>query len=365
MPVAKLLAVNTSFFVLAVVTSIFSGSGHAQVVAPVLAVEKISSFTTSVPLVAEIVPHKEAILSFETTGTIDEYMVDIGLRVSQGDDLVSLYCADREANQSLAAAQLQQGIVESEQASRKLQRAQRLYQNSGSVTLQENEDAADRYAIQEAAVNVLKEQLRVAQVAVERCTLQAPWDGTVDARLFDEGVVVAVGQPVLTMVSDGDLLVVAEIPLALLSNLEVGSRTALLVEGERLEVELKRQSPVLKATKRTVTTEWQIVGGLSQKLRAGQSAQILIDRLASKVGGAWIPSSALLEATDGLWAVLIVDPNTHVARETTVQVIYRDNSRAFVSGSLEQGALVVALGADLSVLPGAKVKPVEYKPIHE
>jgi hypothetical protein len=59
--------------------------------------------------------------------------------------------------------------------------------------------------------------------------------------------------------------------------------------------------------------------------------------------GAWIPISALASGVRGLWTLYIVDENQTI-QTRLVSIVYADETKAFVTGAINQGEQVVISG---------------------
>lgn len=339
--------------------ALVSAAAQSQILAEVVAIRHSTSLHSTVPVSAMVQPRRTAALAFEAAGRIDEYLVDIGDEVVKGQPLVRQSCPARAANKTLAEARLDQGQVQFAQAKRRLTRAQRLFRDSGAVTQQEKEDAEDLADTSAANIEVLQATVSVAQVAVNRCVLTAPWDGMVDVRVFDEGVVTAAGVSVLQLTEHKHIKIVATVPHTLSRNLAVGAEATVLIDDVSYPVRLVRRSALLQQNTRGVQAEWQFAQTVALNSREILGRAVLLE-IRSEVknrSGFWVPATALIEGVDGLWAVFVLDEQSR-AQERSIRVMYRDNKRAFITGQLQDKDRLIASGGRLTVIPGVIIKPI-------
>jgi multidrug resistance efflux pump len=75
----------------------------------------------------------------------------------------------------------------------------------------------------EASVRAGKQEVLVAQMSIERCTVTAPWDGQVAEMLVQQGEYVRVGQPLLTLLDPTEIEVLVELPVVVRDEVRVGA----------------------------------------------------------------------------------------------------------------------------------------------
>ena len=76
--------------------------------------------------------------------------------------------------------------------------------------------------------------------------------------------------------------------------------------------------------------------------------------------GGWLPVTALLEASRGLWDVLTIsvdEEGKQRARRESVEILYTRGSEVFVRGTLPSDVAVVASGLQ-RISPGDLVEPI-------
>ena len=96
-----------------------------------------------------------------------------------------------------------------------------------------------------------------------------------------------------------------------------------------------------------------------QQLQALVSGDLVNIRVEIEIDkkGAWVPLSALSSGLRGLWTVFVYDESTQRIDSRLVSVEQLSAERAFVSGAIKQGDLLVSHGAH-RFTPGQKVSQI-------
>ena len=92
---------------------------------------------------------------------------------------------------------------------------------------------------------------------------------------------------------------------------------------------------------------------------SGASA-VLQNMEAGDSSGGWLPITALLEASRGLWDVLTITPDNEGkqrAQRESVEILYTRGHEVFVRGTLPADVPVVASGLQ-RISPGDLVEPI-------
>ncbi|MDO6567813.1 efflux RND transporter periplasmic adaptor subunit [Alteromonas sp. 1_MG-2023] len=291
-------------------------------------------------------------VSFDTGGQVTDILVDEGDAVHAGDVLAKLD-SDRlaarleELNATLERTRADLTLAELSEkrvavlVEKKLESSQRLDEVKASTAA--------------ASAQVKEIEASINSVAVEQAKtdLIAPFSGTISARYFDQGSVVAAGSAVLSLTSDAPFQARFAVPADMVSLFSVGDTVTLKVDGASIESKVNQLSPVRNQQTRTI----DILVNLSSNkgVRPGDLATLLGQRHSESVGS-WIPASALSNGLRGLWRVFVVNNEGALTLESrTVEVIYTDGKRAFVRGALSDGDQLV-IGGTHKLAPGQAVK---------
>lgn len=143
-------------------------------------------------------------ISAQLLASISQVKVNVSQRVSKGELLVVLDCADYRLNREMATARLEAAEAQLVLADSQLTRSKQLF--SKSLTSQEQVDtrSAERVA-QNAMLKQREVELKQQKLNVSRCSLKAPFDGVVTGRLVSEGQLANIGTPLLSLVETGNI----------------------------------------------------------------------------------------------------------------------------------------------------------------
>ena len=160
---------------------------------------------------AEVVSKQDAFLSAQISAQLEKIHAQVGDQVAAGDTLVELDCALYQAQLNTQRAALGEIDVQLSLASDQYTRAKRLNEagNLGEEGLQQR--ATELEALQARRV-VQEQQVKVAQISVDRCVVTAPFAGVVTERAAQLGALAAPGSPLMRLVQLADAELSARVP---------------------------------------------------------------------------------------------------------------------------------------------------------
>ena len=160
---------------------------------------------------AEVISKQDAFLSAQISAKIEKIHAEVGDQVAAGDTLVELDCAIYQAQLNTQSAALGEIDVQLSLASDQYTRAKRLKEagNLGEEGLQQR--ATELEALQARRV-VQEQQVKVAQISVDRCVVTAPFAGVVTERAAQLGALAAPGSPLMRLVQLADAELSARVP---------------------------------------------------------------------------------------------------------------------------------------------------------
>lgn len=376
-------------------------------------VAPVSQYTTEREYTGELVAGRSSALGFERPGTVVSIVVSEGDRVIAGQPLARLDIRILEAQrqqleaqrqtalaqlreleagprrENIAAAEATVAEIEQQLALARLQRDRRadLY-TQGAISREEfdrelyntgalenrfaqaqsqlvelqNGTRTEQLDAQVARIRQLDASIRQIDVDVDKSVLLAPFGGTISARSADEGVVVASGQSVLSLVEAGSLEARVGVPPAVADTLTVGSEQAVVVGDRTYPATITALLPELDATSRTVTVVLEIPAA---DLTVGQTVRLTVAETQA-AEGMWLPTTALVPGERRLWSVYVLtepklaageerSPNTFTVSRREVEVVHTEGDRALVRGTLQPGEQAVTSGTH-RIVPGERVQ---------
>ncbi|HEX5791834.1 MAG TPA: efflux RND transporter periplasmic adaptor subunit [Rheinheimera sp.] len=261
-------------------------------------------------LSGSLTARQDASLSSRSAGLVAEVLVDAGSMVSKGQPLLQLDTA--LAQHELAQRQAALMAATAQQAERK-----RLVAEAEQLTAQQlfpqTELSLRRAALAEADALLQQAQAALAQQqeVVARHTLTAPFAGVIAQRYTDAGEWLALGAPVLQLVSLTPLLLDVQVPqeyftaLSALRRIEVRSD---LLGGQTFSAELLATVPVGDANARSFLARLQLADH-QQQLLPGSSASATFYFERDDASVLVVPPDALLRHPDGNFSVFAIKDN--------------------------------------------------------
>jgi RND family efflux transporter MFP subunit len=200
---------------------------------------------------AAVVGKNEARLSAEVAATIQALPVDVGQTVKQGGVVARLDPRDAELALERAAAAQAQAQARHAQAQAQYARAQTLreknFYSAEALSLRETELAATAADLRAATA-----QRETARRALDKHTLRAPFDAVVRGRGGQVGELAAPGTVLLTLVSERELELAAQLQPRDAESLQAAVSPEFETAGGRHALKLLRISPALNRESRSV-----------------------------------------------------------------------------------------------------------------
>ncbi len=303
--------------------------------------------------VGRLEPAREAKLAFERQGLVVAVLADEGRAVAAGDVVARLDASALIAERDRLAAERDRALANLDLAERTLKRQQALA-GQGHAAAQTLDEARLAVEARRADAAAMDAAIRKLDIDIAKTEIRAPFAGTVAARHLDEGAVVAPGAPVVDLLESARPLARIGVSPEAADALAAGATAELRVAGRVVPATLDSLRPDLAAATRTATALFALAP--LPGVPFGRIVTLEVERRVD-ARGAWVPKSALSEGAKGLWSVYTLagvrDGAGEIAREA-VEVLHLDGERAFVRGTLADGALVVRAGAH-RVPPGQRV----------
>ena len=293
--------------------------------------------------------------AFRVGGKVMERRVDVGQTVSEGDVLAVLDDVDYRLAEQATRQQLEAARARARQADSDWQRLQAL-KIDGSVSESDEEHAQSELLTARAAAEAETRKLALARNQVKYTILHASSSGVVTNVALEVGHVVAAGQPVIAIASEGQPEIVVDVPEAHLAAFKTARYRASLASAsdETFEVELRELSA--QAAAQTRTYRARLKPTTTRALPLGATATLVAEHVALGRPVATIPASAITQdqGEPALWLVRRSGSEpigTVELMSATVHGYLNDD--VLVSGP-PAGALVVAAGVQ-KMAPGLRV----------
>jgi RND family efflux transporter MFP subunit len=331
-----------------------AGDGDAVAVRPptpvrTLTVERQETVTRSEIYVGRLEAARSIHLAFERSGTVEAVMVEEGDRVEEGMVVALLDTDLLTARRAELLAEREALDADVELARLTTDRQQEL-QRLGHASTQRYDEARLSYTRLKAARLRVDAAIRALDVDLDKSVLTAPFAGEVTARMLDEGAVVAPGAAVLDLIERDRPQVRVGLPEAVAASLSQGQPIT-------IETALGPVGATVNAVRADIDprTRTQIVllDLPATDAAFGSAVEVMVERTVA-ASGFWVPVTALREGRRGLWTLMTVVPGEDgpVAGTESVEILFLQGERAYVRGSLADGAEIVADG-NHRVVPGS------------
>lgn len=296
---------------------------------------------------------RETALAFERAGSVVAIGPQEGEAVSAGAVIARLDTAQLRAGRQRLEARLRELDAQRNLAELTRDRQSKLRSEGWSAD-QRLDEAEATFAQLSAAMDQVTAEIASLDIDIAKSELKAPFDGTIAARIIDEGAVVAAGTPVATLLETGHIQVRIGLPPEVARNLSPDDTYALDAGNRAIEARLVTLRPDLDTATRTMTVLFDVAGGAGGAALGDLVTLDIESRVETR--GAWLPLTALKEGRRGLWTVLVADVSGEeaVVRPESVEVLHAEAERVFVRGTLRDGDRVLAGGTD-RVVAGQRI----------
>jgi membrane fusion protein, multidrug efflux system len=371
--IAKHLKTVTGLIVIASVALLAACSKPAPAPEPIRAVKVLtvgeSGVTAGYEYAGEVRAQVEARLGFRVGGKIVKRQAEVGQRVKAGQILAQLDPQDYKLATDAANAALAAATTNRDLAAADFKRFQSLKEQSfiSGAELERRETALKAA---QAQLDQAKAQLANAGNQVGYANLVATVAGIVTAVDAEVGQVVQAGSPVVRIAQDGPRDVVFNVPedrLALVAVgsaakarrwAEAGAASAAGAVGEDINGKIRELAASADPLTRTYQAKLSLPAGVNLPL--GSTVYVYPSNPLAGVQAIKLPTSSLMQSSQGQTQVWLLDTATMKVNATNVQVATADGNEAVIASGLKAGDVVVSTGVHV-LSPGLKVSVFNEK----
>ncbi len=300
---------------------------------------------------------------FEIGGMLKRMPYDEGDVVKAGDVLAELDIQRLNARRNEADAGLTRAKADAKLAASTYKRFAEA-RKANAVSAQEKDEARETRDTTAASVSIAKAQLESIAVDIEKSKLISPFDGVVIKRMTDVGTVVGAGQAVLEIQQNSPYDVRIGVTSKMANELNVGQKKSVIVDGSSHEATIRSILPV-RGQARTVNVILELDHN-NRLIRPGDVVRLPLEYSVDQ-RGFWVPLTALKEGKRGLWSLYVANNDHSDSDELTqtslsaerraVEVHYTGSERAYVSGAMKEGEMIVVKGTS-KLVPGQQIRVV-------
>jgi RND family efflux transporter MFP subunit len=323
-------------FALAVpLTALRAFAADAPPVPVVVTTVQSENFGASLAATGTVVSRNDARISSEVGGTLS-WIAEPGAQVKRGDtlariapDRLELTLRDNDAVLKRLEAQL--SLLSTQRA--------RLQTLGNVVSQSQLDEAMSRERMAEQDVEQARVARDRARLDLNRAAVRAPFDGVVAERLQQSGEYVASGGPLLRLVNERDLEVVARAPMTSADTVVAGA-DARIIEGDR-KVAGKVRAVIPVGDERSRMVELRIA--LKDPWRVGAPVRVEIaPRNLRKV--VTVPRDAVILRQGASYVMRVRADNT--AERVAVNIGPGHENHVQIDGTLRAGDRVIVRGGE-------------------
>jgi RND family efflux transporter MFP subunit len=251
--------------------------------------------------------------------------------------------------------QLTQLQIQAALAKTTFERQQRLWDQKIGSEIQYLQ-AKSTYEGQQSAVNQMKSQL-------SKSTVTAPFSGTIDDIITEQGSVVSPGQtPILRIVNLSDMYITTDVPESYIADVVEGKNVEVTfpVLGKTVETKIRQTGSFINPDNRTFNAEIE-VPNKEKAIKPNLTARLKINDYTNEKA-LLIPQSIISENAEGNQYIYILDSiegQKAVAKQTIIKTGKTQGDVIEVLEGLKDGDAIIEEGAR-SVKDGQTVKIITY-----
>ncbi|WP_035480187.1 efflux RND transporter periplasmic adaptor subunit [Gelidibacter mesophilus] len=249
------------------------------------------------------------VLKPEYNGILTNVYVKKGQKVSQGQILGKI--DDGGLSQQLAQQQIQTNLAQTT-----FERQKRLWDQKIGSEIQFLQ-AKSTYEGQAEAVNQLQQQ-------IEKTIIKAPFSGTIDDVITEQGNVVAAGQTqLMRIVNLENMYIETEVPERYVNSITAGKNVEVNfpVLGKTIDAKVRQTSSVINSSNRTFKAEVDIPNK-DQSIKPNLTARLKINDYTNE-NALLIPQSIISENAEGEQYVYVVKDKNSKGQGTASRVIIK------------------------------------------
>ncbi|NRB59849.1 MAG: efflux RND transporter periplasmic adaptor subunit [Winogradskyella sp.] len=340
----------------ALIAQIESLDEKIKELSPALKMPLVTVFTTEqkkfehfVDLQGNVSTKKNIVIYPEYAGVLTNVYVKKGQNVKSGQALAKI--DDGGLSQQLAQMQIQ-----AELAKTTFERQERLWNQKIGSEIQYLQ-AKSSYEAQEQAISQMQKQ-------IGKTIVRAPFSGTIDDVITDQGTVVGPGQSQLfRLVNLDDMYIETDVPESYITNVTKGKDVEIFfpVLGKSMTAKVRQAGNFINPANRTFKVE-VAVPNKERTIKPNLTAKLKINDYTSE-NAILIPQSIISENSEGqqyVYTVTTKNDSVAVAKQTIIETGKTSGDYIEILSGLENGSKIIEEGAR-SVKDGQEVKVLETK----
>ncbi|EOQ65017.1 hypothetical protein F935_00677 [Acinetobacter calcoaceticus ANC 3811] len=288
----------------------------------------------------------ESDLGFRVSGKVIKRFVEAGQTVKRGQLLMRIDPVDLE----LAAKAQQEAVGAARARAEQAEKDEARYQDlrgSGAISASAYDQIKAAADTARAQLSSTQAQARVALNASHYADLIADGDGTIMETLVEPGQVVSAGQTVIRLAHSGQREAIIQLPETLRPAIgAIGQATLFGKENISVPAKLRQLSNTADQLTRTFEARFVLEGDLANAPLGSTVTVRIANQNQSSQHFLQVPVGSLLDKGKGA-GVWVINGKTQKVTWRPVVVKQLDDEYAYVTGNIQSGDRIVALGAHL------------------
>ena len=329
----------------------------------------VEPLTQTYPVIGRLVAIRAGDVAARINGAIEDLKVTVGTRVKK-DQVIAELADDRLAadrDKYAAALKTRQALLKNAQAElqKKSQELKRMasLRDSSAFSRAKFEDLERDLEVRKAAIVERESAIREAEAELKRAEIdlynvkiRAPYDGAISETHTEIGAYVAIGQRVVSMVSDRDIEIEAEVPTDRVAGLAPGTTVRFrLDDGTEHTAEVRSVVPQENVRTRTRPVRFAPrFGDTAKPLAANQSVTVSVPSGKGRQVVTVHKDAVVYRGQETV--VYFVRNNRAFSRNVTLGEAF--GNRFIVVSGLQAGETVVTHGNE-TLPPGTEVRILE------
>lgn len=352
----KSLAGTTAIFIICLAFSLAgcSKTEPAKEEIPLVRAQTVNmnAFGQAASYSGEVRGRYETQLAFQVSGKIVKRNIELGSIVHPGDVLMEIDAKDIQQTVNMSSAQVASAQSQLSLAESNLERYRKLYEQ-GAVSSMQLDQYQNAYEVAAAAARQASAQYAQGANQLGYSSLVADSSGVIAGISAEAGQVVSAGQPVITLVQDGDREIEINVPENRIDEMRNAGQIQVsfwAMPGVVIEGKVREISPVADKTTRTYKVRISLVNP-PPGINLGMTANVAVTGRSGQ-SFAYIPLSAIYQTGDTPNVWVVQDGTAHLR---PVKIGAFGDQQVQVLEGLQNGDVIVTAGVQ-KLREGQKVR---------
>jgi RND family efflux transporter MFP subunit len=220
---------------------------------------------------ANVISLNNSTISAEISGRALNIYAEVGEVVKKDQKLVSLDCRSYTLAKKQAEAALKVAMAQLDLAKKELIRSQRLIKK-GTIPRELFDKTEANQQIAMADIEVKKAAIETSDLAIDRCTIRAPFAGQITQRMIQNGQLVVAGTPLFQLMQSDKMEISSKLSPADITKLADTSKLEFVAGDIRFKAQLRSVIQTIDQSSRTQEVRLSLPA--TETLAAGLSGRI-------------------------------------------------------------------------------------------